>query len=243
VCDGGDAVDRAGSSERPERVQPLARQRDPLDQGDHQRSAGEPDRKPYDHLDCEFLDDDPERAVFMSGELEQPDHERDSHGVVGPRLAFENRPGPSSNLPIPEHRKHHRRIRRGESRTKDARARPAEAEQVVRHNRNHTGGGERPDRSEECDGHCGSAEPPPPDVHAAVEQDHDQRDDTDPFDIADRENVAERLEENRDEKKQGRRRERKALRDLGEEDRDEEAERDDEYDCAEVADLAHGEGL
>ena len=58
--------------------------------------------------------------------------------------------------------------------------------------RERSGGAEQDDRRGRC------PEPPQADVHAAVEEDHDQRDDGDPLDRADRDVLLQVGEEGRD---------------------------------------------
>ena len=57
-----------------------------------------------------------------------------------------------------------------------------EVEDDVRGDRDQTGRGEGPDQAERQDRAGGRAEAAPADVEAAVEEDHDERDDADPLD-------------------------------------------------------------
>ena len=120
----------------------------------------------------------------MRRELEHPDHQRDPDRVVRARLALEDRPDAAADLAPAEHREHHRRVGRRERGAEDARGRPAEVEQrSARRRAISAGRRERAERRRATTiGTAERAEPAPADVHPAVEEDHDQRDDADPLD-------------------------------------------------------------
>jgi len=128
-------------------------------------------------------------------ELEHADHQRDPDRVVGARLALENRARATADLPVAEHRKHDRRIGRGERGPEDAGERPREAKQRVRRQRHQRRGRERAEHAERGDLDRRGTEAPPTDLHPAVEEDGDQGDGADPLDLADRDVIRERREE------------------------------------------------
>ena len=112
-------------------------------------------------------------------------------GSLAPDSPFEDRPGPARDLLAAEYREHHRRIRRRQRRTEQTGGLPAEVEQVMRGERHQPGRHERSDQTERDDRQRGLPEAAPADPHAAVEQDHDQRDDGNPLDVPNRECVGE----------------------------------------------------
>src|SRR5919108_839389 len=159
-------------------------------------------------------------------------------------LAFQDRAGPSAYLAVAEDREHHGRVGRGERGAEDARARPAEVEQIVGSDRDQSSGREGPEDAERGDRCRRGPEAAPADVHASVEEDHDERDDPDPLHVADRQDITEGLEvsgsnRGREQEERGRG-ERKALGHLAREDREEKAHADHEHDAAEVGQLLHG---
>ena len=171
-------------------------------------------------------------------------------GIVRAGLALEDRPRAAADLAVAEHREHHRRIGRRERRAEDERRRPVEAEQDVREaRRSRAAVPNVPSTPSDAIGTSAAAEAAPADVHAAVEQDHDQRDDRDPLDRDDR--VAARCRSGREEV--GRRSPPRAGRarapgagsarvSLLVAIASEKPAADDEDDRAELGDLVHGRG-
>ena len=105
-----------------------------------------------------------------------------------------------------------------------------------------TGGRERSEDAEREDGNRGGAEPAQADPRAAVEEDHDEGDDADPLDGADRD-VSERgkgvRKQRRGDQEQGRPGNPKPLAQPARHDREREPGRDEEHDQSEVVDLVH----
>ena len=241
--DRGRPVDHTGRGERPERVEPLVRERDVPHQPEEPPGAGHPDHEPHGHLERELPHDRPDRAVGARRVREHPDHQRDADGIVRSGLALEDRRRPPADLPVAEHREHDRRIGGRERGAQDARDRPVEAEERVGEERHRGGGGERPRDPERRDRQRSPAESPPADVHAAVEEDDDQGHDADPLDVVDRDHGGEPREEvrgeRRSEQEERGRRHREALRELVRPERREEAGRHDQDDRPEFVELAH----
>jgi hypothetical protein len=123
------------------------------------------------------------------------DHQRDPDRVVGARFALENGAGASADLAVAEYGEGDGRVGRRERGAEDAGGSPGETEQPVRRHCHQPGGRERAHEAERDDLERRGAEAAPPDVQAAVEQDHDQRNDADPFNLTDRDVCGERREQ------------------------------------------------
>ena len=204
-----------------------------------------PTAAPIRHLDHELAEDDEPRSVVVRGELDHPDHERDARGVVHARLALERHPRAPLDLALAEHREHHGRIGRRERRADDSRRHPFEPEHVVGEDRDEPGSRERPEDAEREDRREGAPEAPPADVHAAVEEDDDQRDHGDPLHREDRDLLVEAREEVRDDgghdEKDRRRRNRNPRRQASSRERRAQRRPEGEEDGGEVGDLGHGQ--
>ena len=224
---GRDAVDHAGRGEHAKRVERGLGKRDAAHQRQKHRRAGDSDRRAADHLDRELLDDGPEAAVVGGCELDHPDHQRDPGRVVRARLALQDRAGAPADLAAAEHRERDRGIGGGERCAEQAARDPAEVEEVVRRDRDQTGGREGAEHAEREDRDDRAAEAPPADVHAAVEEDHDQGDHGEPLDGHERDRIPEPREQVRcdcgcDEEERGAR-DRDPLEDASPEEREREA--------------------
>ena len=207
--------------------------------GSERRRAGDPDREPARHLErrtprrrsrtcrrrCVASSIIPIISAIPTGSF-APD---------SPSRIVPVRP---RDLAAAEHREHDRRIGRRERGAEQAARRPGEAEQA-RARRPRSGRRSRTCRARRA---RGSARARPrkrrqPMSHAAVEEDHDQRDDADPLDGHDRDRVPERGKEvgGRRGGEQEERRARDPRRRSAEhaaEEREREARRDDEDDLA-----------
>jgi hypothetical protein len=195
VCKRRHAVERTRQGEREHGTEGRREQRESTQERDHRERADEPDRRSDPHLDHELSEDDEPRSVVVGGELDHPDHEGDARWVVHARLALERHTRASRDLALAEHREHHRRIGRRKRGANDSRRHPFEPEHVVGEHRNGAGGRERPEDPEREDRREGAPEAPPADVHAAVEENHDQGDHGDPLHGEDRDFFIEAREE------------------------------------------------
>ena len=181
----------------------------------------------------------------MRGELDHAEHQRDAGRIVDARLALEDRPRAPADLAAAEHREHHRGIGGRHGRADNSREDPVEAQRVVSDERHDPGGCEGAEQPDREDRGGGRAEPAPADVHAAVEEDHDQRDDRDPLHRLDRHRVVDLRPDDGDRRSRDqedrRRRHRNPLGQRRRERRDREAGGHEKNDGAEVGDLGHGE--
>ena len=243
--DRGDAVDHAGGGERAQRVEPLVRQRDGASAEAASAAPATPDREPDGHLERRtrarrsrttrrrgvassimpiisaiptgsLAPDSPSRIVPLRPPTSRlPSTENMTAGSVGASAAPRM---PAVVQQKPKSACAATRDQRARSRT--CRAMPSTAI-----------------------GDARRAEAPPADVHAAVEEDDDQRDDADPLDLLDRQRVGERREEvrrdGRGEQEERRRRDREVRGQLARDDRQRDAAGDDQDDRPEGADLVH----
>ena len=192
-----DAVDEPARRQRAQRVQARPGQRDAAHHLHQPPAQDQADREAHGHLHHE-LGHHVERArARRGGQLEQAQHQRDPGRVVGPRLALEDGAGAALHLLAPEDREHDRRVGRSQRGPEQPRRRPPEVEDVVGGHGHQGGGGERPDHPEGQDGHGGPAHPAQPQLHAAREQDDDERHRGDALDAQDREVGAQAGEERR----------------------------------------------
>ena len=207
-------------------------------QGEGARYA---DDEPDHHLDRELRSNDREVAVVLRGELDQPDHQGDADRIVHSRLALQDRARSSSNLTRSEDRERDGRIRWCDRRADESREDPVETEHVVGYERNEPGGDERPEHAKRENRAGRGAKPREPDVQASVEQDDHERDDCEPFDLSDRDDVLERRERLREEcrgdEKERRVRKREPIGETHPEECDEHGRRHGEHDQSEVSDL------
>ena len=180
----------------------------------------------------------------MGRKLDQPDHQCDPGRIVDTGLALERRARAAGDLAPAEHREHHCRIGRRQSSTDQPRQRPVEPERVVREHGQQARGRERPQHTQREDRAGRSPEPPPADVHAAVEQDHDQRDDRDPFHRQDRHVLVHLRPEVRDDRcrdqEDRRRRHGNATGQARRHHRERDSPRNEKKDGCEVCDFSHG---
>ena len=196
------------------------------------------------HLDRELAHDDNEGSVLVRGELDHPEHQSDPCRIVHARFALERRPRAALDLPSAEHREHHRRVGGGERRPDQAGQHPVEPEREVREHGDDPGGGERAEDPQRENRPGGSPKAPPADVHPAVEENHDQRHDRDPFHGPDRDVGIDRRpqvgDDRRGNEEDRRRRHRNAIADPRREHPEREPACDEEKDSSEVGDLSHG---
>ena len=182
---------------------------------------------------------------MVGRELDHPEHQRDPGGIVDAGLALEGRAGAAGDLAPAEHREHHRRIGRRECGADDARQRPAEPERVVREDGQEAGGRKRPEHAQREDRAGRRTESPPADVDAAVEQDHDQRDNRDPLHGQDRHRLVHLRPEIRDDRRRDQEDRRRRHGDPSAQRRRDDRERDaagsEEKDGCEVRNLGHGD--
>ncbi len=244
VRDRGEAVDHAGAGEHAKGIERRARQVHARITGSSRSAPATPTTRPTAISTANSSKTIRQAAVVLAGELDHPDHERDPDRVVRPGLALEDRPRAAANLPTAEHGERHGRIGRSDRGADQPGGDPREPEEVVRGERHEPGGEEGSDDAERENRDRRAAEAPEPDVQAAVEEDHDQRDDADALDGLDRERVAHRLGRARRASPAPSRksaafgteiRSATRMREHGEK----HARRDDEDDRAEIGDLAH----
>jgi len=136
------------------------------------------------------------------GVVEDGNDESDPDGVVPTRLSLEDRLRAARDLAVTEHREHHRCVGRRDGRAQEPGERPAQVEERVSAESDQPRGGERAEDAQKRDRDSRSAEVTPPNLHAAVEEDDDQRDDADALDGSDRDVVGESWKEVR--RKRGR---------------------------------------
>ncbi len=247
VCDRGEPVDDSGSGQHADGVQRRAREPNPPHHGQEQHRAGNANGEPDRHFDDELLDHDRERAALLGGELDHPDHQRDTDRVVGAGFALEDRSRPTADLATAEHGERDRWIRRSDRRADQSGHDPREAEEIVPDERDETRGGERADDAENEDRSGGAPKAADADVESAVEEDDDERDDADALDGLDGQGVAQRFhgrgEEARGDEEERGVGERDPVGDTGSENGQEHASGDDEDDDSEVGDLGHERNL
>ena len=116
------------------------------------------------------------RATAGALHAEQRDHHRDADRIVRARLAFEQRAGPAVDLLAAQHREDHGRVGRRERGPEQHRLGPTQVED----HRVPVSPCRRPSATVPATPSQTTApawlpEPPPADVHAAVEQDDDER--------------------------------------------------------------------
>ena len=172
--DGGDAVHEPRHREHPDRVQREPCQADAAEDRPCKEGTCDADREPDRHLDRELADDDPETAVVLVSELDNPDHERDSDRVVHARLALEDRPRASTYLPTGEDRERDRGIRRRYRSADEPRLDPAEPEHIASSEGDEPSGEEGPENTEREYGPKRPSKARGPDLEPAVEEDHDE---------------------------------------------------------------------
>ena len=230
----------------PERVEARVRKRDPQ-QRQHRGAAEQTDDQSDGHLDGELLDDDPERSAVLRRELDHPDHQRDSDGIVDAGLTLEDRPGAAADLLVPQHGEHHRRIGRCQRGAEDPGDRPREVEEVVSCHRDDPGRREGAEDPQREDRPGGDPEAAPADERPAVEEDDDQRDDADALDLENREALPEPGEDvggdGRQQEEDHRLGNWEPLADLGQEQGEQEPARHDEHDGSEDGELVHETSL
>ena len=247
VHEGRGAVDDAGGGQDAERVERRLRQPGAAHQWQQRRRSGHADDSAADHLERELLDDGPERAVVARRQLDQPDHERDPDRVVRAGLTLQDRARSPADLAAAEHGEGHGRIGRCECGSEQSARDPGEAEQAMCGECDQPGRGEGAEDAQRHDRDERHRRLAPADVHAAVEEDHDHRDDADPFDGDEGHRLAERRcdvgSDRGGEEEDGCARNRQALGDRASEQREREAGGDDQDDLTEICDLVHAFGL
>jgi len=191
VSDRSESVDDAGSGQNAKGVESRAREAHPSEDGQEQHRAGHADRKPDPHLDRELFENDRDTSAVLRRELDHSDHERDPHRVVRAGLALEDRPGSSAYLPATEDGECDRRISGSDRGADQPGSDPRNPQDVVGGERDQPPCGERAKDAKRQNGLGRSAKARKADVQPAVEEDDDQRDDSDSLDHLDRECVPE----------------------------------------------------
>ena len=175
VGDRGQAVDRQRASQDAQRVQALARQRDPPHEHQQRPAARHAGDDADRHLQGELLRDVAGGAQAGAGRGQQRDEQGDPDRVVGPGLALQQHPAAAADLAAAEDGEHHGRVGRRQRGAEQEREAPAEGKQEMRRHRGRRRGDQGASHPDPDRRHRRRAEPPPAHPHAAVEQDDRQR--------------------------------------------------------------------
>ena len=182
--DGRRAVQNQHAREDPQRVQAFARQRDTPHEPQQGSPADEAKSRAHAHLEYELTRDLRERTAAERSGGQQAHQQGDADRVVRPGLALQNRRGAAGYLALSQDGEHDGGVGRRDGCADQQRDVPAETEPEVRHGGDGRRRQEGPGDPHHDDGSGGGPKSPPADVHAAVEQDAQQRHGDDAFDGA-----------------------------------------------------------
>ena len=240
VGDGANAVDHARRGEGGDRVErPLPA----VDQAHHDDPADRAHHDAHEHLPADVGQHEQVGVARVLDGAQHADHERDAHGIVRAGLGGEDGGDAALGGVVAQHREHHSGIGRRERRPDHRGGHPVEAQHVVRGHCHDPRRGEGAEHAEREDRAERAVHLAPAQLHAAVEEDHDERHDPDAGDVVDRDRGGEPRRDLRDdlcaEEEHRGRRHPHARREPAAEDRQNERRRDDQHHLTEVRDLLH----